>query len=234
MSEKETILKLLQQEMTKSSTPKHYRDILSKVLSVIMQLDENLTNDCAMIEALQAKTKQYCKYVKAAEDNYGYLAELYKSEHKTNLDQQEQIIQLQTKLKEMEEAQTTNKERIQEQIQQMQNLYNEKFEKQKDEFTKSANKQAMGRKNIEEKLMHKDNELNDVKKRLQDLETKFNHLEAQKQEKIKEADFFKSENSQLKLLVAYLQPQQIHQAQQQAQTQQHIQSLPQPPHNPRY
>lgn len=236
MTEKETLLKLLKQELTKDSIPQNYRAILSKSLEVLSQQEKELSTDRKKMDALETKCTQYSNYVKAAEDNYGSLTELYKAEHSKNLDQQEQIITLKTKLKDLEEIKATKEQLFQQQFEQMKIAHNEKFEKQKDDYTKSANKQAMGRRNIEEKLMYKDIELSDLKKRLQDLETRLTHSEAQKQEKAKEADFFKNENTQLKLLVAYLQPQQIHQAHQtqQAQNQQHIQPSPQPPHNPRY
>ncbi|KAI7878715.1 uncharacterized protein EV154DRAFT_568826 [Mucor mucedo] len=233
---KDILIQLLKQELTKEALPQNFRDILSKTLQVLSHQNKDLDKlrqerDKFRKEAEHCETKslQLTNYVKAAEDNYNALAKLYKGEHTKTLDQQEQIIQYQTRLKELGEEQTARELVIRQQIEHMKQLSDERVEKQREEYTKSANKQAMGRRNIEEKLMHKDAELNDLKKRLQDLETRFNHLEAQKQEKVNEADFYKKENSQLKLLVAYLQPQQL-----QAQNQTHIQTLPQPPHNPRY
>lgn len=227
---KEMLIQMLQQELIKESLPQNFRDILSKTLQVVSHQERDLEKLrqerdklCKENEHLESKSLQLTQYVKAAEDNYSALAKLYKEEHTKTLDQQEQILQCQTRLKNLEETQASREQLIRQQIEQMKTLSDERFEKQRDEYTKSANKQAMGRRNIEEKLMNKDAELNELKKRLMDLESRFLHLEAQKQEKVNEAEFHKKENSQLKLLVAYLQPQQNQ-----------AQHLPQPPHNPRY
>lgn len=216
----------MEEESKNPQAPESYRHILSKVVSDVKELSQQSKLDRLELEKISTKNIQYCEYVKAAEKNYEHLAELYKSEHKLNLDQQERILELEIKLKQLEETQLLREQRVKQQVEQMQLVHSDKLARQRDEFTRSANKQALGRKNIEDQLIIKDNELMEIKKKVQDLEARLIQLEIQRVEKVKETDHFKGENAQLKLLLAYLQPSQQQQnSAQQQQQQQHAQKF---------
>ncbi|KAI9359142.1 hypothetical protein BD770DRAFT_426981 [Pilaira anomala] len=215
------LYKGLEEESNNNKAPESYRKVISRVTNDIKRLSEQSELDRSTIERLERRTKEYSEYVKSAEKNYDYLAELYKSEHKSNLDQKEKILELELKLKQMEETQAIRDERLKRQVADMKSSHNERIERQREEFTKSANRQAQGRKNIEEKLVTKDNELADMRNRLQNLEARLAHLENQNIEKNKESEHYQKENSQLKLLLNFFQqPQQQPQQQQQQQQQQ--------------
>lgn len=200
----------LRRESNSINAPNSYRDFMTRLVEEY----EALENDSNTVDTLSKKNALYSKYVKAAEGNYNYLEELYKEEHKANLDLKDELIQLKLKMKEMEEAYELKEQRMTQQVQQIRSVFTDKFERQKEEYTKTANKQAVGRRNIEEKLMMKEIENSEVKDRLQEVE---NQLQA----RVKELEFVKVENSQLKLLATYLQnpqrlsnqPQQIPQPQ---------------------
>lgn len=200
----------LRRESNSINAPNSYRDFMTRLVEEY----EALENDSNAVDTLSKKNALYSKYVKAAEGNYNYLEELYKEEHKANLDLKDELIQLKLKMKEKEEAYELKEQRMTQQVQQIRSVFTDKFERQKEEYTKTANKQAVGRRSIEEKLMMKEIENNEVKGRLQEVE---NQLQA----RVKELEFVKVENSQLKLLATYLQnpqrlsnqPQQIPQPQ---------------------
>ncbi|KAI7903080.1 uncharacterized protein BX663DRAFT_509488 [Cokeromyces recurvatus] len=80
---------------------------------------------------------------------------MFKEEHKQVLEILDQKAQLEIKVKEQEKI-----------IEQNTTHYNElkqRMELQRDEFLKQATKQALGRRNIETKLMEKDEELSNLK-----------------------------------------------------------------------
>ncbi|KAG2233691.1 hypothetical protein INT48_009435 [Thamnidium elegans] len=185
------LYKALEQESNNSKAPESYRIVLSKVVADIKQLSEQSELDRIEMEKISTKNSQYCEYVKAAEKNYEYLAELYKNEHKLNLDQQERILELEIKLKQLEDTQLLREQRVKQQVEQMQLVHSDKLARQREEFTKSANKQALGRKNIEDQLIIKDNELMEIKKKVQDMEARLIQLENQRIEKTKETEHFK-------------------------------------------
>jgi chromosome segregation ATPase len=250
VSTDDDLLEALQKESNSINAPKTYREVMSKVFKEMKQLQETAASYRTRIEALSTQSSQYTKYVKAAEDNYGFLSELYKEEHKSNLDKQEEIISLQSKLNFIEVEQEAKTQKLKQEFDQFRAISMDKFKKQEEEYKTKMNRQAIGRRNIEESLYNKDQENIELKKRLEDMEVRLATLEAQKAENEKK---MKEQNSQLQLLASYFQPKaaQLQQGQalrlapqqvqiiqqQQAQRQQEMQALQQqqqhqqrPPH----
>ncbi|KAI8047818.1 uncharacterized protein B0P05DRAFT_576169 [Gilbertella persicaria] len=187
-------------------TPPAYRDVLQKITSVVRKLIKER-------EAEAIKSSEYVRKINSIYEQYRVLEDLYKEEHKQVLDQQDQLAINQLKLQEKDKA----REEAEKNVSQL----NAKIEAITEEHKKSAQRQGLGRKNIEDKLMARDIELTELKRKYQELET---HLS----KATLEADRYKKENSQLKLVLTYIHNPQEYQQQIQQQMQQQLHQPQQP------
>ncbi|OBZ86588.1 hypothetical protein A0J61_03771 [Choanephora cucurbitarum] len=174
------------------STPLAYRDIFKKVVL----FSRELINER---DAESNKASDHLRKITSVYDQYRVLEDLYKVEHKKVLDQEDQKALLEIKLAEKQKELDAALQQTAE--------ANKKIEQLIEEHRRTAQRQGVGRKNIEDKLYNKDRELDEMKRKYQELEhavTKFSI----------ESERLKKENNQFKLLLAYLQSSQVYPPQQ--------------------
>ncbi|KAI8327608.1 hypothetical protein BD560DRAFT_417799 [Blakeslea trispora] len=188
------ILSIIESLVSNTSTPVGYRDIFKKVIIFSRELINERDSE-------SAKASDHLRKVVAAYEQYQVLESLYKEEHKKVLDQHDQQALLEIKLIEKEKA-------LQEALKQVTEA-NNRIEQLIEEHRRTAQRQGFGRKNIEDKLLARDMELDELKRKHQELESTTSQAAM-------ETDRLKKENHQLKQILAYIRnPQQYSHPQQQ-------------------
>lgn len=210
------LISALEQESESMNIPQNYRDLINKMLDATKKIAEKAQSSEKRAESLLL---QYNKWTKTAESNYRYVEEMYKEEHRANLDRQEEIISLLSKNKCLEEEQEAKYQKLVQDLNQLKIASTEKLKQLEEDFKSRSTRQALGRKNIEEKLYQKDTEVNELKKKVVELEQKL--VKSDNNAKRMETD-----NAQLKMLLGYWAQQNPQLAQQLNQQQQQ----PRPPH----
>jgi regulator of replication initiation timing len=190
-----------------------YRNLLDRI---VQEID-------ASQRQLQLKTHEATEYnrkIIQVYESYKCLERGYREEHKGRLDLLDAEALASLKAQEQQEALQKANQEISELKASMQ--------KQNEVSADKAKKQGIGRKNIEEKLMHAEVELEELRKKIQDRDGKLAQT-------VSEADLLRRENGQIKLLLTYFQQPAIQQQQQQQQQQQpQQQQQQQPQQNPQH
>ncbi|KAI8979207.1 hypothetical protein BDF20DRAFT_868225 [Mycotypha africana] len=141
-------------------------------------------------ERLKTKSVDQQRDVYTVYERYKILEEMYIKEHERVLEAEDKRWILDNKLKEQEK--TINE--LKEEVEKYKNLY----KTSREEYTLVTTKQALGRKNIEQHLMHKAIELAEVKKKADEKENEVVNLSKQLEATMKETE-------SLKEVVSYLQ-----------------------------
>lgn len=220
----------LLQALKKESENPQANAAYCKLINRIVQEIE--TNQHQMQVKTDEATEYKNKIIKVYE-SYKHLEQGYREEHKVRLD--------------LEDLRAIDDLRAEQQQEALQKAMDEisvlktSMEQQKEMYVNAAKKQGVGRRNIEEKLMNAEIELDELRKKLAEQDAKLTRTAS-------DAEFLRNENSQIKLLIHYLQnpaqqstlqqylqpQQQQQQQQQQTQQQQTQQPTQQQQQNPQH
>ncbi|CAO3634225.1 unnamed protein product [Mucor hiemalis] len=163
-------------------------DTYRKFMQHISQDLNERQSDKVAIQKLTDKANLYSSYVKTTEQTYNTLAEIHKEERRAPIKR---------KIKKMEMDHAARITELKNVVVHLKNTYVTTLEQTKEDFEKISNKQAQGRKNIEEKLISREFELGELRSKHRD-------TEAQLIKTREEFDVYKAENIQLRSLVVHL------------------------------
>lgn len=183
----------LEDESKNAKAPDTYREFMQHISQ---DLNERQSDKVA-IQKLTDKANLYSSYVKTTEQTYNTLAEIHKEERKRGDTLEEDVLQLKEKIKKMEMDHAARITELKNVVVHLKNTYVTTLEQTKEDHEKISNKQAQGRKNIEEKLISREFELGELRSKHRD-------TEAQLIKTREEFDVYKAENIQLRSLVVHL------------------------------
>lgn len=177
-----TLILGLENELKNTKAPDTYHKFMQHLLEELKEKQSDQTT----IQKLTDKANLYSTYVKNTEQTYNTLAEMYKDERKRGDTLEEKVLELNEKISKMESERINLVAETKNALLCMTNT----LKQTKEEHAKASNKQALGRKNIEDNLIAREFELGEVRAKLRDSEAQI----------VK----FKDENTQLRSLVVHL------------------------------
>ncbi|EIE77732.1 hypothetical protein G6F46_012824 [Rhizopus delemar] len=177
---KSNLFEIFNKEAQNVEAPEAYKLFFSQLAQQFSVMTEKINQDQQTIEQLQSSCEKYSQYVQAARENYEQLSELYKEQHSRVLDLQESQIQLQLQIesekKQHEQMTAELRQNLSMVEKEKADLYQD-FEHHKAEAAKNAEKQGLGRRNLEEILLEKEGEIDELQRKTNELRETVKHKE---------------------------------------------------------
>ncbi|ORE11509.1 hypothetical protein BCV72DRAFT_237921 [Rhizopus microsporus var. microsporus] len=160
---------IVENEAQNTQAPEAYKVLFGRLLTYCRSITESNNRYQQQIHQLNTKCENYLRYIEAARENFENVSELYKEEHIRVLnlreDKLELRLQIETYKNELKQAaqQLSETQKAREEVIQ-------EHERYKELAGRNAEKQGLGRKNLEETLVEKEQQVEELQKAVAQLQ----------------------------------------------------------------